>query len=100
MPPGSHKNQPIRYGIGDEVSYAFGSGLVYGEITRLLEGGDAVEITFEDGRREMKKTRDKALHLVRRASGASETDEKNADRTRGKDIEIDEVRRSDVRRRW
>jgi hypothetical protein len=55
---------------------------------------------FEDGRREIKKSRDRALHLVRRATGASELDEKHADRRRGADAEIDEVRRSDVRRRW
>ncbi len=94
------KNQQTHYNIGDEVSYAFGSGLVYGEVVRLLEGGAAVEVMFEDGRREIKKARDRALHLVRRASGASELDEKHADRARSRDTEIDEVMRRDIRRRW
>lgn len=93
------KPDQIRYGIGDEISYAVGSGMIYGEVTRLLEGGDAVEIQFEDGRREIKKARDRALRLLRRASGASELDEKHADRTRSSDREIDEVRRSDIRKR-
>jgi len=93
------KPDQIRYSVGDEISYAVGSGMIYGEVTRLLEGGDAVEIQFEDGRREMKKARDRALRLLRRASGASELDEKHADRTRSSDREIDEVRRSDIRKR-
>ncbi|HWQ31637.1 MAG TPA: hypothetical protein VNQ79_02045 [Blastocatellia bacterium] len=94
------KNQQIHYNIGDEVSYAFGSGLMYGEVVRLLEGGAAVEVMFEDGRREIKKSRDRALHLVRRATGVSELDEKHADRARSRDTEIDEIRRSDIRKRW
>jgi hypothetical protein len=73
--------------------------MLYGEIVRLLEGGQAVEIQFEDGRREIKKARDRALRLLRRASGASELDERHADRTRTRDREIDEVRRSDIRKR-
>jgi hypothetical protein len=98
MVAGGNK-QNVRYGIGDEVSYAVGAGMLYGEIVRLLEGGQAVEIQFEDGRREIKKARDRALRLLRRASGASELDERHADRTRTRDREIDEVRRSDIRKR-
>jgi hypothetical protein len=93
------KPDPINYSIGDEVSYAFGAGMAYGAVTRLLEGGAAVEIQFEDGRREIKKSRDRALRLLRRASGASELDEKHADRTRSRDREIGEVMRSDIRKR-
>jgi hypothetical protein len=96
---GQRKPHDTRYGVGDEISYAFGSGMAYGEITRLLEGGAAVEIHFEDGRREVKKARDGALRLLRRASGASEIDERHADRAISRDREIDEVRRSDVRKR-
>jgi hypothetical protein len=100
MVAGGRKNtEQVSYKLGDEISYAFGSGLVYGEIVRLLEGGAAVEVMFEDGRREIKKARDRALHLVRRATGASELDEKNAFRSASRDIEIDEVRRSDIRKR-
>jgi hypothetical protein len=95
----SSKSKNSNYGIGDEVSYVFGSGIVYGEVTRLLEGGAAVEIQFEDGRREIKKARDGALRLLRRASGASELEEQRSDRERARDFDIDEVRRSDQRRR-
>src|SRR5262245_5550866 len=96
----SSKSRNTSYGVGDEVSYAFGSGIAYGEVTRLLEGGAAIEILFEDGRREIKKSRDGALRLVRRATGASEAEESRSDRSRARDTEIDEVRRSDQRKRW
>ena len=90
----------IIFGVGDEVSYAVGSGVGYGEIIRVLEGGGAVEILFEDGRREIKRSKDRALRLLRRASGRSEQDERHSDRSASRDQEIDEVRRSDVKRRW
>jgi hypothetical protein len=96
----SKKPRTTSYGVGDEVSYVFGSGIAYGEVSRLLEGGQAVEIQFEDGRREIKKSRDGALRLLRRASGASELEEQNRARSQSRDAEIDEVRKSDVRRRW
>jgi len=96
----SNKSRMTNYGVGDEISYAFGSGIAYGEVTRLLEGGAAIEILFEDGRREIKKSRDGALRLVRRASGASEAEETRSDRSRARDTEIDDVRRSDQRKRW
>jgi hypothetical protein len=95
----SKKTRNTNYGVGDEVSYAFGSGIAYGEITRLLEGGAAVEIQFEDGRREIKKSRDGALRLIRRASGASELEEARSDRDRMRDSEISEVFRSDQKKR-
>jgi len=97
---GSNKSKSVSFSIGDEVSYVFGSGIVYGEIVRLLEGGAAVEIQFEDGRKEIKKTRDGALRLLRRSSGASELEEERSDRSKVRDYEIDEVRRSDQRKRW
>lgn len=96
----SNKPKDINYAVGDEISYAFGSGIAYGEVTRLLEAGAAVEILFEDGRREMKKSRDGALRLVRRASGASEVEESRSERSQLRDSEIDEMRRTDQRRRW
>jgi hypothetical protein len=96
----SGKSRNMNYGVGDEVSYVFGSGIAYGEVIRLLEGGAAIEIQFEDGRREIKKSRDGALRLLRRASGASELEEQRSDRNRVRDHEIDEVRRGDQRRRW
>jgi hypothetical protein len=96
----SSKSRNTSYGVGDEVSYVFGSGIAYGEIARLLEGGAAVEILFEDGRREIKKARDGALRLLRRASGASELEEKRSDRERPRDREVGEVFRSDQKKRW
>jgi hypothetical protein len=96
----SNKSRNINFGIGDEVSYIFGSGIAYGEVIRLLEGGAALEIQFEDGRREIKKVRDGSLRLLRRASGASEIEEKRSDRDRVRDYEIDAVRRSDQKKRW
>lgn len=95
----SNNSTPTNFGIGDEVSYAVGAGMNYGEVVRVLEEGQAVEILFEDGRRELKRSRDRALRLLRRASGKSEVDESHSDRVRSRDREIDEVRRSDVRRR-
>lgn len=94
----SNRSRTTTFGVGDEVSYTFGSGIVYGEIIRLLEGGAAVEILFEDGRKEIKKSRDGALHLVRRASGRSEAEELQQDRSRLRDFTIAEVIRSEKRR--
>ncbi len=99
MVASNNKSKMMNYGVGDEVSYAFGSGIMYGEVSRLLEGGAAIEITFEDGRREIKKSREGALRLVRRASGASEAEESRSDRSRVRDFEIDAIRRSDQRKR-
>jgi hypothetical protein len=96
---GSKKSRNTNYSVGDQVSYTFGSGITYGEVTRILEGGAAIEIEFEDGRREIKKTRDGALHLLRRASGASEIEEQRSNHSSVRNYEIDEVRRSDQRRR-
>jgi hypothetical protein len=96
----SNKSRNTAYKVGDEVSYVFGSGIVYGDVVRILEGGAAVEIQFEDGRREIKKARDGSLRLLRRASGASEIEEERSDRNRVRDYEIDAVRRSDQKKRW
>jgi hypothetical protein len=96
----SNKSRNTSFGVGDEISYTFGSGIAYGEIVRLLEGGAAVEILFEDGRREIKKSRDGALRLTRRASGASELEEKRSDRDGLRDHDISEVFRSDQKKRW
>ena len=95
----SNKAKQITFGVGDEISYAFGNGMAYGEILRVLEGGQAVEIQFEDGRREVKKARDGSLRLLRRASGASELEEAHRDRGRTRDIDVSEVMRSDIKRR-
>lgn len=91
----------FEYHIGDEVSFAAGQGMQYGEVIRIITPGPegAIEIQWEDGRREIKKTRDRAIHLLRRASGVSEMDERRGQRRRSADDEIAEVRRSDIRRR-
>ncbi len=95
----SNKAKTITFGVGDEISYAFGNGMAYGEVLRVLEGGQAIEIQFEDGRREVKKGRDGALRMLRRATGVSELEEAHRDRSPTRDTDINEVMRSDIRRR-
>lgn len=95
----TYKASTPSFSIGDQISYAFGSGMAYGEVVRLLDGGDAVEVQLEDGRKEIKRSRDRSLRLLRRATGQSEVEESHSDRSVARDREIDEVRRSDVRRR-
>ncbi len=77
------------------------SGMLYGTVVRVLGEGDtsAVEVEFEDGRKEIKKVRDRALSLLRRASGKSEEEERHSDRDRLRDYDIERIRRSDQRRR-
>ena len=86
---------------GDEVSYAMPAGMLYGTVSRVLGDGDsaAVEVEFEDGRKEVKKVKDRALSLLRRASGLSEEEERHSDRERLHDNEISRVFRSEQRRR-
>jgi hypothetical protein len=98
MVASNNKQRNITFGVGDEISYTFGNGIAYGEVLRLLEGGQAVEVLFEDGRREIKKARDGALRLLRRATGVSEAQEQNKDRTKSRDIDIADVMRGDIRR--
>src|SRR5262249_54706067 len=74
-----NRQQPSsqRFGVGDEVAYALGRGMRYGRVVRVLGAGDTatVEIEFEDGGREVHKMRDRALSLLRRATGESARDE-------------------------
>jgi hypothetical protein len=100
-----NKNQGSRqvtFGVGDEVAYALGRGMRYGTVLRMIGTGDqaSLEIEFEDGGREVHRMRDRALSLVRRASGASARDEETADRQKLRDFDVNEVRKSDQRRRW
>jgi hypothetical protein len=97
-----NKGRPLTYSQGDEVSYAMPSGVLYGTVTRVLGEGEssAVEIEFEDGRKEIKKVRDRALSLLRRATGKSEEEERHSDRERLRDPEIDRLFRSEQRKRW
>jgi len=73
----------------------------YGTVHRIIGTGDqaSIEIEFEDGGREVHRMRDRALSLLRRASGASVRDEETADRQRLKDFDVEAVRKSDQRRR-
>ena len=98
MVASNNRNSGVTYQVGDEVSYSMGSGVIYGEVIRLLEGGQAIEIKFEDGRREVKKSRDGSVRLLRRATGASEADESNRGRRKGFDQEIRDVMKSDIKR--
>lgn len=96
------KPDRLQFRAGDEVSYAMPAGMLYGTVVRVLGAGDAaaVEIEFEDGRKEIKKVRDRSLNLLRRASGASEAEERHADRERLRDLDIERIRRSEQRKRW
>ena len=76
------------------------SGMLYGTVIRVLGTGDAVEVEFEDGRKETKKSSDRSLSLVRRASGASEEEERHTDREKLHDPEVERIRRSEQRKRW
>lgn len=89
------------FGIGDEVAYAMGRGLRYGRVVRNLGTGEqsAVEIEFEDGGRETHKSRDRALSLLRRASGMSAAEEQLQDRRRQDDADAEATRRGEQRRR-
>jgi hypothetical protein len=91
-----------KFGVGDEVAYALGRGMRYGQVVRILGAGDTaqIEIEFEDGAREVHKMKDRALSLLRRASGASARDEETQDRRKVSDPDIERARRSDQRRRW
>ena len=73
-----NKPRTINFKVGDEVSYAMPSGILYGEIVRVIGAGEtgAVEIQFEDGRKETKPVKDRALNLLKRASGSSEAEER------------------------
>jgi hypothetical protein len=98
-----NRQQPSspRFGVDDEVAYALGRGMRYGRVVRVLGTGDTstVEIEFEDGGREVHKMRDRALSLLRRATGESARDEELRDRRRVSDPEIERLRKSEQRRR-
>ncbi|MFP5261832.1 MAG: hypothetical protein ACLGJB_08000 [Blastocatellia bacterium] len=96
-----NKPHQITYRVGDEVGFAMPSGILYGTVTRVLGAGDssAVEIEFEDGRKEIKKVRDRSLSLLRRAGGQSEEEERHKDRDRLHDPEIERIRKSEQRKR-
>lgn len=96
-----NKARVINFRIDDEISFASPSGMIYGTVTRVLGSGEsaAIEIQWEDGRKEVKPVKDRALALLRRASGASEVEEKHSDRQKLTDLDIESVRRSDQRRR-
>lgn len=96
-----NKGHRTTYKKGDEVSYAMPGGMIYGTITRVLGADDsaAVEVEFEDGRKDIKKVRDRALSLLRRASGLSEEEERHSGRDRLRDTEIQRIIRSEQRKR-
>jgi len=88
------------YQVGDEISYAAAQGMLYGTVVKIINdpSSPAVEIQFEDGRKEVKKSRDRAMRLLRRSTGRSELDEQHGDRKKLRDYDIEEVRRSEQRR--
>ncbi len=84
----------IEFQVGDEVMYAGAASVRYGTVIRVIGAGNAqmVEVEFEDGKRELKKASDRALRLLRRKV----TEEV---RQEFRDREVEEVRRSETRRR-
>lgn len=89
------------YRIGDEISFAGGQGMLYGTVTKVIQdpASPAIEIEFEDGHKETKKIRDRALRLLRRASGKSEMDEsRRRDNKQIRDYDVEAVRLSEQRR--
>jgi len=88
------------FAAGDDIAYAMGKGMRYGSVIRVIGTGDqaAVEIQFEDGGKEIHRVKDRALSLLRRASGLSERDEELGDRKKAQDFGIKEVMKSDIRR--
>ncbi|MFY9221187.1 MAG: hypothetical protein WAQ98_00880 [Blastocatellia bacterium] len=90
----------FEYRIGDEISFAAPQGMFYGTVVKLIPDpvSPAVEIEFEDGRKEVKKAKDRAMRILRRASGKSEMEEKRGPGSKMRDYDIDEVRRSEQRR--
>lgn len=95
-----NKPRVMNFRVGDEISFAAPSGMMYGEVVRLLGSGEsaAIEIEWEDGRKEIKPVKDRSLALLRRATGASEVEEQHADRRRLTDLDIERVRRSEQRK--
>lgn len=96
-----NKTRTLDYRPGDEVAFATPSGMLYGIVSRVLGDGDtaAIEIQFEDGRKEIKKVRDRSLSLLRRRSGMSEEEERRKDSSRLKDFDIERIRRRETHRR-
>ncbi len=96
-----NKDRTTTYKAGDEIAYAQPHGMAYGTVVKVIERGEAgaIEIEFEDGRKEIKKIRDRGLSLVRRASGASVADESRGERERPRDLDVERIRRSEQRRR-
>ena len=88
------------FSAGDDIAYAMGKGMRYGSVVRVIGTGEqaAVEIQFEDGGKEIHRVKDRALSLLRRATGVSERDEELGDRQKAKDFGIKEVMKSDIRR--
>ncbi|MBI3651537.1 MAG: hypothetical protein HY231_11020 [Acidobacteria bacterium] len=97
-----NKSKTTKFNVGDEVSYAQPSGMLYGEVIKIVDASEsgAIEIHFEDGRKEVKKVKDSALNLLRRASGKSEEEERHSDRQKLRDLDLEKVIRSEQRRRW
>jgi hypothetical protein len=84
----------IEFQVGDEVMYAGAASVRYGTVVRVIGAGTAqmVEVEFEDGKRELKKASDRALRLLRRKTVEDA-------RPEFRDREVEEVRRSETRRR-
>jgi hypothetical protein len=79
------------YALNDEVSCATPHGMLYGTIVRIVSPGSngAVEVQYEDGRKEIRKVTDHAMRVLKSASQPKREQHRE---------DIDEVRRGDIKR--
>jgi hypothetical protein len=82
---------PQTYQLKDEVSCATPHGMLYGTVIRIVSPGSngAVEIEYEDGRREIRKVTDHAMRVLKSASQPKREQHRE---------DVDDVRRSEIKR--
>ena len=83
--------QQAIYELKDEVSCATPHGMLYGTVIRIVSPGSngAVEVEYEDGRREIRKVTYRSMKLLKRASEPKREQRRE---------DVDDVRRSEIRR--
>jgi hypothetical protein len=83
--------QQSLYELKDEVSCATPHGMLYGTVIRIVSPGSngAVEVEYEDGRREIRKVTDRSMKVLKRANEPQREQRRE---------DVDDVRRSEIRR--
>jgi len=83
--------QQSLYELKDEVSCATPHGMLYGTVVRIVSPGSngAVEVEYEDGRREIRKVTDRSMKVLKRANEPQREQRRE---------DVDDVRRSEIRR--